>query len=90
MGFVVGVAVWAIFVMYLQVTIWADDPDDEERSEFWLWPWLAIPVAGYLIASVATARRSTRRFGQGMLLGLTALLPVAFMAVLAIIDANTQ
>jgi hypothetical protein len=46
---------------------------------------LATPAAGYLAAVVLTVRRGTRRLGQGMLIGLTALLPVAFAATFAIV-----
>jgi len=51
-------------------------------SSFWFLLWFALAVATYLVAIVATARRSTRRFGQGMLLGLTALLLVGITVVL--------
>jgi hypothetical protein len=48
----------------------------DEPSLFWWWLWLTIPIAGYLAAIVATLRLSTRRVGQGMLIGLTLMLPV--------------
>jgi hypothetical protein len=51
--------------------------------------WLAIPVTGYLVAIVATVRRPTRHFGQGMLLGLTLLMPVAFAAWFGILVSNS-
>jgi hypothetical protein len=42
---------------------------------------LAIPPLGYLVAIVLTVRRSTRRLGQGMLVGLTLTLPMALASL---------
>ena len=38
---------------------------------------LALPVIGFLVAIAMTVRRSTRRVGQGMLMGLALMLPAA-------------
>ena len=51
----------------------------------WYWPWLAIPMVGYVVAIVATVRPTTRNFGQGMLLGLTLLLLVGFVLLVNLI-----
>jgi hypothetical protein len=48
---------------------------------FWVWLVFAVPLAGYLVALVATVRRSSWHFGQGMLGGLTLLLLGALLVV---------
>jgi hypothetical protein len=60
--------------------IWRD-PYEEVRlgrlgTTLW-WSALAIPVVGYISASAMTMRGSTTRVGQGMLIGLTVMMPAA-------------
>lgn len=43
------------------------------------WTALALPVVGYAAAVVMTARHSTTRLGQGMLIGLTITMPAALV-----------
>jgi hypothetical protein len=76
-GSAVAVGVVIAIVLYPLLLDVLESPGDD--SYFWYWPWLAIPVVGYLIAIIATVRRSTRSFGRGMLLGLTVLLLVGFV-----------
>ena len=81
-GVAVGVGVWTAFVFALALLRESEPeyyPAESEtalRDSLYLL-WLATPVVGYLVAAVATVRRSARRFGQGMLVGLTLLMPVA-------------
>ena len=51
--------------------------------------WLAIPLAGYLAATLVTLLRSTRRVGQGMVIGLTVTLPFAIAIVFGISSSNS-
>jgi len=65
---------WSLAAAYSE----AEVPDD---SAFWSsdlleWVAFAIAVAGYRVAIVLTVQRSSRRWGQGMLIGLTVMLPV--------------
>lgn len=84
-GCLVGGGVGAALLLILFVLYEVDARSDEGGlSAFWFWLWLAIPVGGYLFAAVATVRRSTRGFGQGMLLGLTVPILALFAAVLLI------
>lgn len=57
------------------------DPYEEVRVGWvglplW-WSALAIPAVGYIAAVTMTVRRSTTRLGQGMLIGLTVIMPGA-------------
>jgi ABC-type Mn2+/Zn2+ transport system permease subunit len=64
-----------------------DEPSD--REILWSFVWLAIPLAGYLAATLVTVLRSTRRVGQGMLIGLTVTLPFAIAIVFGISVSNS-
>jgi hypothetical protein len=75
LGFLLGggislawLAIWLVFFLMSLNDPYQDEPSD--REIFWLFVWLAIPLAGYLAATIVTVLRSTRRVGQGMLLGL--------------------
>ena len=73
------VAVWlvALFGLYE-----ADARSDVGGlSSAWFVLWFALAAAAYLVAIVMTTRRSTRLFGQGMLLGLTTPLLVGIALV---------
>jgi hypothetical protein len=65
-----------VFLAIYLGLIWEPEPAEEISSGYLVWVWLATPIAAYLAAVVATVRRRTRRVGQGMLIGLTVLLPV--------------
>jgi hypothetical protein len=77
----------AFFLMSLDDP-YLDEPSD--REVFWSLVWLALPMAAYLGATLMTVLRSTRRVGQGMLLGLTATLPFAIVILFAIGASNSQ
>jgi hypothetical protein len=86
LGCLVGGGVWGAFLVAFVVFYAADEARADEGgiSAFWFLLCFAIPVAGYLFSIVATVRRSSRRFGQGMLLGLTLLVLVGFAVVFLI------
>jgi hypothetical protein len=90
MGCLVGVGVWIAFFMAFYVLYAIDEAryDQGGLSGFWFWPVLALPPVGYLVAVVATVRRPSRHFGQGMLLGLTGLLLVGFAVAFLIFQAT--
>jgi hypothetical protein len=75
-------AIWLAFYLTSLNDPYSYDPSD--REIFWWFAWLASPIAGYLAATLVTMPRSTRRVGQGMLLGLTVTLPFAIAIVFAI------
>jgi hypothetical protein len=82
LGCLVGGGAWAAQFLAL-LLLAAIGP-----SELWgvqaLVALLGIPAVGFLVSIVATVRRPTRRFGQGMLLGLTmGLLVAVVLAVMA-------
>ena len=82
-GFLVGGGVWAVLLLTFYVLYEVDARSDVGGlSTFWFALWFALAVAACLVAIVAAARRSTRRFGQGMLLGLAALFLVGITVVL--------
>ena len=88
-GCLAGGGIWAGLLLALFVLYEVD-----ARSHvgglplFWFIMWFALAVTAYLVAIVVTARRSTRRFGQGMLLGMT-VLPLIGVAVVLVQIAFT-
>jgi hypothetical protein len=93
-GFLLGSGICVAFLAIYLGLIWVPPEDHYSYSEaddsaFWVGLWLATPVAGYLAAFVAIVRRSTRRVGQGMLIGLTLLLPVVVAVGFGITVSNS-
>ena len=79
-GFLVGAVVMAVgYVAGISPMI--DDPYDEEFAS--PGALLVIAVLGYVAAVVMTIKPPSRALGQGMLLGLSLLLPVAFAGLVA-------
>jgi len=82
MGCLVGAGVVAVWLVTLFGLYEADARSDVGGlSSFWFVLWFALAAAAYLVAIVLTTRRSTRLFGQGILLGLTTLLLVGIAVV---------
>lgn len=91
LGGCISLAWLAIFLVIFLMSL--NDPYQDEVSDreiLWSFVWLAIPLAGYLVATVVTVLRSTRGVGQGMLLGLTVTLPFAIAIVFGIAASNSQ
>lgn len=90
MGYLLGGGVSLAFLAtFLFFLMSFNDPyldDSPGYSIVWL---LAIPVAGYVAAMLAAVLRSTRRVGQGMLIGLTLMLLVAIGAAYGIGVSNS-
>ena len=73
---------WAVWLLVLFGLYEVDARSDTGGlSSLWFVLWFALGTAAYLVAVVLTTRRSTRPFGQGMLLGLTTLLLVGAVVV---------
>ena len=88
-GFLFGGVLSGAFLVTVLVNpdTWRDPYAEADSSRVGVILWLsalAIPVGGYTVAIVMTSRRSTTRIGQGMLMGLTILLPVAFAVLFGI------
>jgi len=81
----VGVAVAVAFLVELMIWDVGDrtHPPWSSDRPWWITPlgWftIATPIGGYTVALALTLRRSTRSLGLGLLLGLTAALPVALI-----------
>jgi hypothetical protein len=90
-GFVLGSCIAALFMFVLltsMVYVYGTTGEGgSPTSATRVWDSLpyAVVVCGYLIALIVTARRSTRRMGQGMLMGLTIMCPIAFAIAVAIL-----
>jgi hypothetical protein len=86
-GFLLGASVWVAFFAVLlagPATVIEDlylyyEDSGTALGAFMEWLALSLPLLGYVAAIVLTVRRSTRRLGQGMLIGLTLILPLAFV-----------
>lgn len=88
-GFLVGGCVSVVFVATILANpdAWNTSYDEDAGTAlgaFMGWSALAMPPMGYLAAIVFTCRRSTRRMGQGMLIGLTLTLPMALALLFGI------
>jgi hypothetical protein len=79
-GFLFGALVMAIAFVIALVPV-VSDPDHEATAS--LPAMLVVAAVGYAAAITATRDPRARSVGQGMLLGLTAILPVAFAGLLA-------
>jgi hypothetical protein len=75
LGTLVMAAAFAVAVLPL-----AFDTDEESGSPSAM---LVTATLGYVAAIAATIRRRTRRVGQGMLIGLTVLLPLTYAGLVA-------
>ena len=83
-GFVGGALLATLWVLY-EVDARSDQdaaPHDVGISVYWFVLWLAVAATGFLVAIVVTARRATRNFGEGMLLGLSLTFAVLFAVLL--------
>jgi hypothetical protein len=92
-GCLVGGTVWVLCLLTFFVLYAVDEARVEEGglSAFWFWLGLVLPpAAGYLVAIVATVRRPSRHFGQGMLIGLTMLLLAGFLVGVAVVLLDEQ
>ena len=79
-GFLLGAVVMAVgYIAGIAPMI--DDPYAEEFAS--PGALLVTAVLGYVAAIVITIKPSSRPLGQGMLLGLSLLLPVAFAGLVA-------
>ena len=84
-GLAVGAAVAVAFLVELMLWGAGDraHPPWAAGRPWWITPlgWCTIvtPIVGYTVALALTLRRSTRSLGLGLLLGLTAALPVALI-----------
>jgi hypothetical protein len=79
-GFLIGTGVMAVAFIAALVPLVSDPYSEATASAPAM---LLISAVGYFAAIAATIGRRTRRVGQGMLLGLTTMLPVAFAGLLA-------
>lgn len=80
-GFLIGTVAavgFAISLGYDAVVSYDHENDPSYSSSSLGWLTVSLPAVGYVAAIVLTVRRSTRRLGQGMLIGLTVMVPVGF------------
>ena len=94
MGVLLGGGISLVWLAAFLVTFWMpyNDPYGDDPPDWWIFwnfVWLVIPLAGYLAATLVTILRSTRRVGQGMLIGLTVTLPFAVAIVFGVAVSNS-
>ena len=88
-GFLLDDCVWVAFfaVVLANPDTFSDSCYEDSGTGLGLfmeWLALALPPLAYVAAIVLTVRRSTTRLGQGMLIGLTMMLPLAFVILIGI------
>jgi hypothetical protein len=78
LGFLIGTVVMAVAFIVSLVPLGSDPGATADFPAM-----LVIAAVGYVTAIAATIGRTTRRVGQGMLVGLTAMFPVAYAGLIA-------